>query len=219
MKTVEELAVRGRLALLGRQMTFDSVCRDLDLIPRGSGLYAWYVTTPELGRSMRPGLPDIPVDRPVYIGKGRSIRTRMEKNHRRLTSASALRRTLSGILAPRLELTTRLAANGNFRLAAHQDGVYGPLTTWMRSNLAVVCFEIPAEDLGTWQTPKELDKKLEGIEKLVIGSLLPPLNHAHMPESETKVWLAEQKAHLHCLASRSGPSTQGQSARTRGDFP
>jgi hypothetical protein len=101
-----------------------------------------------------------------------------------------------------MELTTRLANNGKYRLAAHQDGVRGLLTNWMRSNLAVVFFEIPVEDLGTWPRPQELDKRLEDIEKLVIEALLPPLNHTHMPDTETKVWLAEQRAHLHCLAAK-----------------
>jgi hypothetical protein len=128
------------------------------ILPRTSGLYAWWAAPAVLPGVSGPRHPHDDGLELLYIGLARNLRTRVGKNHfRGPTGSSTLRRALVALLMPTEGYSTRWATDRVVPIDADE----ARLSEWMREHLRVTWAQHPNPD---------------GVEAAVIAELGPPLN-------------------------------------------
>lgn len=131
------------------------------LLPRASGLYAWWAPPGRLLAVSGPAHPSDEGGELIYIGLARNLRTRVGRNHLRgPTGSSTLRRALVALLMASEGYTTRWTPDRVVPIDVDEER----LSAWMREHLRV-----------TWavhRSPKD-------VERMVINKLGAPLNQEH----------------------------------------
>ncbi len=126
------------------------------VLPRTSGLYAWWASPSVLPSFPGPVNSADPGRRLLYLGKATRLRSRITSNHLRRSGSSTLRRTLAGLLMP----------TEGYRTVRTDRVILVPedeerLTEWMHEHLALTWAEHP--------DPRATESEL-------ISRLSPPLN-------------------------------------------
>jgi hypothetical protein len=131
------------------------------LLPRESGLYAWWAPSGLLPGVSGPAHVGVEGLELLYIGLARNLRSRVARNHfRGPTGSSTLRRAMAALLMTSEGYSTRWTRTR----VVPMDQDEGRLSAWMRQHLRV-----------TWAQHPEP----EAIEAAVIAELAAPLNQAH----------------------------------------
>jgi hypothetical protein len=167
------------------------------LLPRASGLYAWWAPAGLLPGVSGPAHPSVEGRELLYIGLARNLRTRVGRNHfRGPTGSSTLRRALVALLMPSEGYTTRWTTDRVVPVDADEDR----LSAWMREHLRVTWARHPAPDV---------------VEVAVIGELGPPLNQSHNRAHPLHAMITAARAAYRASA---GPRLQ-ETGETTHDHP
>lgn len=145
------------------------------LMPRRSGLYAWWAPPAVLPALAGPTHPSDDDLRLLYVGIATNLRSRILTNHLRRSGSSTLRRTLAGLLLEEQGYRTRRTTR-----VVLIDADEHRLTDWMTTHLHVSWTEHPA--------PRT-------IEPTVITTLRPPLNVDHATGPARDAVIAARKAY------------------------
>lgn len=145
------------------------------LLPRRTGVYAWWAPPEILAPLPGPPHPSDDELRLLYIGIASDLRSRVIGNHLRRSGSSTLRRTLAGLLLDVQGFRTRRTSR-----VVLVDADETRLTQWMTDHLRVSWTEHPA--------PRE-------IEPAIIADLRPPLNVDHASGPVRDVVVAARKAY------------------------
>ncbi|WP_328421699.1 GIY-YIG nuclease family protein [Micromonospora sp. NBC_00389] len=145
-----------RAAIDGLNSTPAPLTDAVPLLPRTSGLYAWWAA-PEVFPNL-PGLPSSadPSVRLLYLGIATSLHSRIAGNHLARSGSSTLRRTLAGLLLP----TEHYQTTWTDRVILVPEDEQR-LTAWMRIHLRLTWFAC--------EQPRQHERTL-------ITVLRPPLN-------------------------------------------
>lgn len=131
------------------------------LLPRASGLYAWWAPPGLLPGVSGPPHPSDEGRELIYIGLATNLRTRVGRNHLRgPTGSSTLRRALVALLMPSEGYTTRWTTDRVVPVEADE----ARLSAWIRDHLRV-----------TWAVHPDP----KSVERDVIRELGSPLNQEH----------------------------------------
>ncbi|MFC0505018.1 GIY-YIG nuclease family protein [Micromonospora costi] len=157
------------------------------LLPRTTGLYAWWAR-PEIFADL-PGPLNAtdPSVRLLYLGIATNLRSRIASNHLARSGTSTLRRTLAGLLLPTEHYQTRWTD----RVVLLEEDERR-LTAWMQAHLRL-----------TWFACEEPRQHETGL----IRELRPPLNVEGAVHGDVRDRVKAAKA---AYVSSAGPRQEGQ---------